>query len=123
MMQLIPFLSHNRYSITSSADQEFVFFPSSFFSDKKTVFISDLADNRLALRKPIPVVVEYSAGKVLAYSLDFSEFSYGDDEFEAIDEFKASVADLYFMLKDDSHKLGPLPMKHWNYLNSVIEES
>jgi hypothetical protein len=88
----------------------------------RSVFIRDLGDERVSLNSPIPVTIETSGNQVSVYSLDTGDFGVGVDEQSALDEFRASMADLYFMLKEESAALGPLPQKHWNFLRSVIDE-
>jgi hypothetical protein len=92
------------------------------FGDRKTVFIRSLGDPRVSLKGPIPVAVETLDGEVTVYSADTGDFVVGADEPSAIDEFRASMVELYFMLKSEKHSLGPLPQKHWHFLSSVIDE-
>ena len=90
--------------------------------ERKTVFIQDLGDARLALREPLAVSIEQWPSAVTADSYDTGEFAFADDELTAIDELKALIVDLYFLLKEEQNNLGPLPLKYWNFLKSVIQE-
>lgn len=90
--------------------------------ERKTVFVQDLGDARLVLREPLAVSIEQWPNAVTADSYDTGEFAFADDELAAIDELKALIADLYFLLKEEQNNLGPLPVKHWNFLKSVIQE-
>ena len=90
---------------------------------KRTHLISDLADLRLSLKEFLPVEIEYDGIQFIVYSQDLDEFSSGPDEPEAINEFKQSVVDIYFLLKEENDNLGPLPQIHWNYLRRIIEEN
>jgi hypothetical protein len=90
--------------------------------ERRTVFIRDLADERVMLRSSLPVTVESDGASVTVFSVDTGDFSVGADEIGALDEFRASVVDLYFMLKEESGNLGPLPQRHWNFLSSIIQE-
>ena len=98
-------------------------FPLSYRIDKKTVLIPDLGDERLSLQNLLPVTVEYIDKQVTVYSHDLGEFAFAIDEIDAVDEFKASIVDLYFLLKEEQNNLGPLPLKHWNFLKSIIHEN
>lgn len=97
-------------------------FATKSLSDRKTVFVRDLGDPRLTMRGALPVVLQSWGEQTIAYSLDTDDFAIGKDESSAIDELRASVVDLFFLLKDDQVHLGPLPTKHWNFLRSFIEE-
>lgn len=90
--------------------------------DRKTVFIQDLGDARLKLRESLAVLIENWSEIITACSFDIGEFAFANDELAAIDEFKALIVDLYFLLKADQEILGPLPLKQWNFLKSIIEE-
>lgn len=90
--------------------------------ERKTVFIQDLGDARLTLREPLAVSIEQWPNSVTAYSYATGEFAFSDDELAAIDELNVLIVDLYFLLKEEQNNLGPLPLKHWNFLKSVIQE-
>ncbi len=89
---------------------------------QKTVFISDLGDPRLSLRRAIPVSLDVWDGYVTAACFDLEEFEVADGEFEAIEELKAAIVDLYLILREDRDRLGPLPQRHWDYLRRFVQE-
>jgi hypothetical protein len=91
-------------------------------ADLKTIFIRDLADPRVSLNGPLPVTIENLGDQVTVYSADTGDYGVGADEQSAIDEFRAAIVDVYFMLKDERQALGPLPQRHWNFLSSIIDE-
>lgn len=91
--------------------------------DKKTIFIRDLGDARVSLLEALPISIECWSKRITVYSPDIGEFAFGDDEVDAIDDFKSSVVDLYFLLKDEQNNLGPLPLRHWNFLRTIIQEN
>ncbi len=107
---------------TRHARGNVVVFPASRL-DRKTIFIQDLGDVRVSLREPLAVSIETCPDHVTAYSYDLGEFAFANDELDALDEFKASIVDLYFLLRDEQDNLGPLPLKHWNFLKSVVQEN
>lgn len=90
--------------------------------ERWTVFVQDLGDVRLALREPLAISIEQWPNSVTACSYDTGEFAVADDELNAIDELKALIVDLYFLLKEEQNNLGPLPLKYWNFLKSIIQE-
>lgn len=93
--------------------------------DRKTIFIKNLSDPRLSLREgeSLPIFVESWPQLFTACSHDIDEFAFAADEFETIEEIKASIVELYFSLKEDQNNLGPLPQKHWDFLKSVMQEN
>ncbi|OGI51710.1 MAG: hypothetical protein A3B81_03505 [Candidatus Muproteobacteria bacterium RIFCSPHIGHO2_02_FULL_65_16] len=117
-------------SFSNVREQEVLFytaFPKRDYSvvvslpERKTIFVQDLGDARLALRE-LAISIEQWPNSVTAYSYDTGEFAFADDELTAIDELKALIVDLYFLLKEEQNNLGPLPLKYWNFLKSVIQE-
>lgn len=90
--------------------------------ERKTVFVQDLGDARLALREPLAISIEQWPNSVTVCSYDTGEFAFADDETTAVDEMKALIVDLYYLLKEEQNNLGPLPLKYWNFLKSVIQE-
>lgn len=87
------------------------------------VFVSDLGDPRLTLKQPLPVVIQYGDTAITACSYDLEDFGVGDTEFEAVNDLKATIAELYFALKENQDRLGPQPEKDWLFLRSIINES
>ena len=88
----------------------------------KTVFICDLSDPRLSLSRPIPVSLEFWPEIVTAFSYDVEEFGVAESEFAALNDLRASIRELYFLLKEEESKLGSLPRQHWEFLKSVVQE-
>lgn len=88
---------------------------------QKTVFLNDLRDDRLALELPIPASIEFSDGLATACSYDLEQFGAGEDEFAALDDLRATIAELYFTLKAEA-ALGPLPQRQLAYLQRVLRE-
>jgi hypothetical protein len=89
---------------------------------RRTVFVRDLGDPRLSLTASIPVALDLWEGSVTACCYDLEDFGVGQDEFSAITDLKVSLVDLYFLLKADADRLGPLPQRQWNYLRSIALE-
>jgi hypothetical protein len=89
----------------------------------KTIFIRDLADSRVSLYSPLPLSIDNWGSTVTAYSQDTGEFSVALDEISAVDEIRALLVDLYFILKENRLHLGPVPARHWNFLSTMIREN
>jgi hypothetical protein len=110
------------FLVSTDANVERNFSAASSLVERKTVFIQDLGDARLKLRESLAVLIENWSENITACSFDIGEFAFANDEVAAVDEFKALVVDLYFLLKADQEILGPLPLKQWIFLKSIIEE-
>ncbi len=89
---------------------------------RRTIFVQDLGDARLSLRASIPVALDFWRDSVTACCYDLEDFGVGEDEFSALSDLKASLVELYFVLKANADRLGPLPERHWNYLRSITRE-
>jgi len=86
--------------------------------------VRDLQDPRLQLRDDLLVVIELAEGIYTAYCHDLDEFGSGSSEAEALQDFRAAVADLYFLLRGEREaRLGPMPLAHWRYLSRIIREA
>lgn len=90
---------------------------------EKTIYVSDLGDPHLTLNWSLPIAVHFcDDDKVCALSYDLEEFELGEDEFDAIDQLKASIIDLYRLLQGEETNLGPLPKKQWAFLRRLVTE-
>ena len=89
---------------------------------QKTVFIRDLHDPGLSVAEPISASIDFSDGQVTACCYDVEQFGVGADEFEALDDLRATIVELYRTLKNEP-QLGPLPERQLDYLNRVIRET
>lgn len=89
---------------------------------RKLVQIADLGDKRLSLKGALPIHLEHAGDQMLGYSYDLDELEVADDEWSVIMKMRASIADLYFMLKEDQANLGPVPQQHWAFLQKIVTE-
>ena len=94
----------------------------SAIAEYRSLFIESLADERVRLSKPLPVVVQRADGAVVAYSFDADEMGCGETEAEAISELGANDVESYFILKAEQARLGPLQRAHWVFLSDMIDE-
>ena len=82
--------------------------------------LEGLLDYRLRVKEPIEVAVFAAEGFILAEAADFNEFGYGDDPAAAVQELRYAIADLYFSLEEDQHRLGPGLQTIWETLQAKI---
>lgn len=82
--------------------------------------ISTLHDLRLRLRQQISVSLEYDGYQFIAYAPDLDIYGCGDTEYEAVEDLRQSVVELYFDLRGE--KLTPSLKRIWDYLISIVEE-
>ena len=82
--------------------------------------LAALLDDRLRVTEPIEVSVFAAEGFILAEAVGFNEFGYGDDPDAAIVELQYALADLYFSLAEDQHRLGHWLQEVWAGLQAKI---
>jgi len=86
--------------------------------------IQFLDSKKLRLKQPISVSLIYSSDNNL-WVVDNPElniYGEGEDENQAIDDFKQVLEETYFGLKKDKENLGPELKKKWSILSKIIEE-
>jgi hypothetical protein len=88
---------------------------------RKKIQVRDLRDPHLVVTDPISVSLEFSAGQVTACCYDVEQFGVGEDEFAALDDLRATIVELYGVLKAERH-LGPLPQRQLAYLTRALKE-
>ena len=88
----------------------------------RTEYIATLGHPFFTFRKPIPVAIEEQGGVFSAWSSDIKAFGYGPTELEAIDDFKSAVVELYEVLAEEAHRLGPGPARSFLSLREFVEE-
>lgn len=92
------------------------------FYQKKTVFLQDLGVAKLQLLCPLPVSVEIGDSFAAVFNADLDELAVEETEGDALDELKGSIAESYYLLKNERANLGPLQQRHWNFLQRIIRE-
>ena len=88
---------------------------------RRALFIHSLHDSRLQLNVSLPITLEDDGYQLIAYAPDLDIYGWGETEYEAIEDLRQSVVDLYFDLK--AEKLGGDLQKIGNYLQSVAIEA
>ncbi len=92
-------------------------------SGRRPLLLYSLRHPILRLDNPIAVSLEDDGTQVLAAAHDLDVFGYGATEGEALDDLRRAVCDLYFVLKENTHALGPMPTRVWEYLSDVVVET
>lgn len=90
---------------------------------KKTIYLEDLLHTELKLVHPIPVFIETEGDIVIANYYATESYGYGDTEYEALDDLRLELVNLYEDLSEDVDHLGPLPQKWWNHLQTIMRRS
>ena len=84
--------------------------------------LESLADDRLRVKEAIDVAVFETEGFILAEAVGFNEFGQGDNPAAAVAELQYALADLYFSLAGDQHRLGKGLQEVWAVLQGKIEK-
>ena len=81
---------------------------------RKTLFIHSLHNPRLELNTALSVALECDGYQFIAYAPDIDIYGCGETEYEAIEDLRQSVVELYFDLKNE--KLGKDLQRIFEYL-------
>ncbi len=84
--------------------------------------IGTLLDDRLRLKRPLEVEIEQEGNSYIAACRYVDEFGYGESPMMAIDDLQATLAELYWALKEDQKRLGPHLAQIWERLREAVEE-
>jgi hypothetical protein len=87
----------------------------------KEVKIITLGDERIRLKREIPILLEVYSDEVIATFIDAEVTGFGETEAEALDHFKENLISLYFELIEDENNLGPLPKRWLTVLRDIID--
>ena len=90
-------------------------------ASRKIFFINSLHNSHLSVHAPISIFLEYDGYQFVSYAPDLDIYGCGDSEYEAIEDLRESIVELYFDLKEE--ELGSDLQKIWEYLNSIITEN
>lgn len=87
----------------------------------KNIVIQSLHHPDLKLLSPIWIYLEYDGEQFIAVSYDFNNiYGVGGDETEALEDFRESIAEFYFDLKEK--KLGEGLQRIFDDLQEIIQE-
>ncbi len=88
----------------------------------RDVTLGSLFDDRLRLRNPLRVELEREGEFYIAKCEAFQEFGFGASPLEAVDDFRQTLAELYWALKRSTPRLGADLAATWERLNEQVEE-
>jgi len=81
--------------------------PASAAGQPTLLTIEDLEDPRFSVSSPLRVEVHWEPEGVTVHHPESDVFGYGKDEAEALDDFRAALAELFLTLDGDRGSLGP----------------
>jgi len=82
--------------------------------------IGSLLDHRLRMSVPITLDLEREDEFYLAKYDELDEFGYGTDPISAVQDFRKTIAELYWQLKEDEERLGPDLTETWRRLSALV---
>ena len=84
--------------------------------------IGSLLDHRLRMSEPITLDMEREDEFYIAKYDELDEFGYGTDPISAVQDFRKTIAELYWQLKEDEERLGPDLTETWQRLSALVYE-
>lgn len=84
------------------------------------ILIGSLHDGRLRVQIPIAVKFSSEEEHVIAEAEEFNEFGFGTNPSEALRDLQRALAELYFTLEQEGHRLGPDLARAWARLRPAI---
>jgi hypothetical protein len=86
--------------------------------------IQFLESEKLQLKQPIVASLNYSpeGGNWVVDCPELNLYGEGEDENQAIKDFKVVLEEFYFGLKKDKEKLGPELKQKWDILQQIVQE-
>ncbi len=87
-----------------------------------TMLLGALRDPRLRLNVPLTITFEHDNSDIVAYCEELEEFGFGTHLTEAIADLQATIAELYFTLKEENNRLGSDLVRIWDSLRQTIKE-
>jgi hypothetical protein len=84
------------------------------------ILVGSLNDGRLRVHTPIAVKFSTEEEHVIAEAEEFNEFGFGTNLSEALRDLQRALAELYFTLEQERHRLGPDIERVWARLRQAI---
>jgi hypothetical protein len=88
----------------------------------ETMLLGALRDPRLRLAAPLTITFERENNDIVAYCEELEEFGFGAHLTEAIEDLQATIAELYFTLKQENDRLGSNLRRIWHSLRQKVKE-
>jgi hypothetical protein len=86
------------------------------------VTIQSLLDRRLNMVEPLTLLIEQEGEFYIVQCEELKEFGYGYDPMDAVDDFRQTVSELYWALKEEQERLSPELYRIWERLTQIIHE-
>ena len=86
-----------------------------------TVQLESLGDERLRVKEAIEVAVFETEGFIVAEVAELYECGDGANQAEAIEDLQYAIADLYFTLEEEQHRLSEGMRQVWEVLQRKVE--
>jgi hypothetical protein len=87
-----------------------------------TMLLGALRDPRLRLIKPLTITFERENDETIAYCEELEEFGFGTHLTEALEDLQVTIAEAYFILKEENKRLGSDLRTLWNSLREKVKE-
>jgi len=85
-------------------------------------YIRKILSSNYQLRNRLPVTLEICNNIYVATNRYTGMYGTGLTKRKAVDDLRDVIIEYYESLKEDKHRLGSLPTRHWKYLNRIIKE-
>lgn len=89
---------------------------------RKRVLVGSLRDGRLRVYSPFKVKFTIEGHNVIAEAIEFNEFGFGENASEALIDLQRAIAELYFTLEGEQHRLSPDLQNVWSVLQEKIQK-
>lgn len=82
--------------------------------------LGSLRNGRLRIKSPITVRCTRENQDIITEAVEFNEFGFGKSVSESLSDLQATIAELYFALKENQQRLGPDLRHVWETLQQKI---
>ena len=94
--------------------------PMDTLSSLDRVSIGSLLDVRLRMREVITLVLQREDEFYIARYDELNEFGYGHSPIDAVQDFRRTLGELYWSLRDNQKRLGPDLASTWGLLSALV---
>jgi hypothetical protein len=88
----------------------------------KEALVGFLRDGRLRVHSPFTVKFTTEKPYVIAEAAEFNEFGFGENVSEALVDLQYAIAELYFTLESEQHRLSSDLQNVWSVLQQKIQK-
>ena len=97
--------------------------PAESAADYHHIAIGSLLDTRLRMRGTLTLEMEQEGEFYIAKCDELNEFGYDYDPIGAVQDVRVSIAELYWELKENQHRLGADLTETWRRLSELVYEA